>query len=280
MVTKNDITSAAKALGIEQGDSLLIHSSFKSFGGVDGGAATVICGFMEAIGEEGTLLFPTLCQNDWEHVYENWHLDAESDVGYLTNYFRKLSLAKRSDQATHSVAAMGRDAVFFTETHGKTGLRYGIFGDTPFSADSPWEKMYQRNTKVVFIGVNMYKCTFRHYAEYCYVEKLLSSVADTEEYEALKHRLWCYERWNEQGVWPHINSEYVRALLDKKSAVAYTKCGDAEIMCVPSQVFVRQAWHELSVGNLDVMGGGQTLWQTWVEDVKAAKSKKEDALRG
>ena len=110
MVNREDIKKSAQALGIKKGDSVIIHSSYNSFGGVEGGAADVIEGFKDAIGEEGTLIFPTLCQNDWEHVYENWHLDAPSDVGYLTNYFRKLHGAKRSNQATHSVAAMGKDA--------------------------------------------------------------------------------------------------------------------------------------------------------------------------
>lgn len=275
MVTKNDIIRAAHDLGIKEGDSVLIHSSFKSFGGVDGGAATVVGGFMEAIGSKGTLLFPTLCQKDWEHVYENWHPDANSDVGYLTNYFRKLPGSLRSNQATHSVAAMGADAKYYTQTHGESGCRYGIFGDTPFSADSPWEKMYAKNTKIVFIGVNFYKCTFRHYAEYCYVEKLLKSIEGTSEYESLKHRLWCYARWDEQGVWPHINSEYIRALLDKKNAVTYTKCGDSNIMCVSAQAFVDQAWNELSTGNLDVMGGGQEIWQKWVYDVTSTAKGEE-----
>ena len=81
-------------------------------------------------------------------------------------------------------------------------------------------------------------------------------------------------------MWPHINSEYIRARLDEKNAVAYTKCGDAEIMCVSAQSFVEQAWHELSIGNLDVMGGGQEIWAEWVEDVEAAKNKKEDMLHG
>ena len=88
MVTREDIKKAAHELGIRSGDTVLVHSSFKSFGGVEGGAAAVIGGFMDAIGEEGTLVFPTLCKEDWEHVYENWNMDAPSDVGYLTNYFR------------------------------------------------------------------------------------------------------------------------------------------------------------------------------------------------
>ena len=106
MVTASDMKAAVERLGVTEGDILLVHSSFKSLGPCEEGAATVIGGLQAALGESGTLVFPTLCQKDWENVYKNWHLDAPSDVGYLTNYFRKLPGALRSNQATHSVAAI------------------------------------------------------------------------------------------------------------------------------------------------------------------------------
>ena len=110
MLTKQEMVASLRALGIKEGDTVVVHSSFKSLGPVDGGAETVVAAFLEAVGAEGTVVFPTLCQKDFEHAYENWHLDAPSDIGYLTNYFRKLPDAKRSDQATHSIAAIGKVA--------------------------------------------------------------------------------------------------------------------------------------------------------------------------
>ena len=173
MLTEKQMVNDLKKLGLCEGDSVIIHSSFKSLGEVEGGAETVVNAFRKAVGESGTVIFPTLCKDDWEHIYENWNLDAPSFVGYLTNYFRKLPGAFRSNQATHSVAAMGKDAEYITKTHGESGLRYGMFGDTPFAADSPWEKMYKMNTKIVFLGVSSIKCTFRHYVEYCFIDECL-----------------------------------------------------------------------------------------------------------
>ena len=89
VVTKYDIIDAAQQAGLQSGDTVIIHSSFKSLGEVEGGAETVIQGFLDVIGEGGTLVFPTFCQKDFEHSYETWHIDKPSDVGYLTNYFRK-----------------------------------------------------------------------------------------------------------------------------------------------------------------------------------------------
>ena len=121
MVTIRDMKDALASLGVVEGDILITHSSFKSLGPCEDGAATVIGGILEALGEDGTAVFPTLCQKDWNNVYKNWHLDAESDVGYLTNYFRKLPGARRSNQATHSVAALGAKAEYLTATHGQSG---------------------------------------------------------------------------------------------------------------------------------------------------------------
>lgn len=238
MLTVAGVKNAFEKLGIENGDTVIVHSSFKSMGEIENGAETVIKGIQQAIGDEGTLVFPTLCGEDWEHVYENWHMDAKSDVGYLTNYFRKLPGALRSNQATHSVAAIGKHAEYITCTHGETGKRYGIFGDTPFSADSPWEKMYELNTKIVFLGVSTMKCTFRHYVEYVYMDKYLKSVENTPDYERLKRQVFTYDRWSEGGVWLNFLNSAVTDRMDKKGLVNYSKCGDADVTMFTAKDFV------------------------------------------
>ena len=151
-VTRFDITKAARQVGIRKGDIVMMHSSFKSLGEVDGGAETVIGGMLDAVGEEGTLVLPTFSQKDFGNSYKTWHMDKPSDTGYLTEYFRKREGSLRSDQATHSVAAFGKMAKEITATHGHTHKRFGNFGDTPFSADSPYEKMYNMNG----MGGNMF----------------------------------------------------------------------------------------------------------------------------
>ena len=244
MLKKEEITASLRKLGITEGDTVLVHSSFKSFGGVDGGAHTVISAFLDAIGEEGTLVFPTFCQKDWEHVYENWHMDAPSDVGYLTEYFRKLPDARRSNQATHSVAAIGKRRDELTATHGETGKRYGAFGDTPFSADSPWEKMYLENAKVVLIGVTFRCVTFRHYAEYCYVEQALEALKSTAVYEEMKAKVATYGK---PGIWPSLAngiffSDNLKENLRKMGVLYEAKCGEAVLTCFPCAAFVDECF--------------------------------------
>ena len=237
-VTKEDIKKSVLELGIKEGDSVIVHSSLKSLGYVEGGPDAVIDGFLEAVGKDGTLIFPTLCQNDWEQVYENWHIDVPSDVGLITNVFRKREGALRSNQATHSVAAMGKDAKYITETHGVTGKRIGIFGDTPFAADSPWEKMYKMNTKMVFLGVEALYATMRHYAEYVFVENCLEKTKNHPDYEEMKNKLSVYGKHDPNSAWPHIKSVNVYNKFKEEGNVTESRCGEATLRCIEAKPYV------------------------------------------
>jgi aminoglycoside 3-N-acetyltransferase len=53
------IASDLADLGVHAGDTILVHSSFKSLGPVPGGIETVVQGLLRAIGEDGTV------ERDW-----------------------------------------------------------------------------------------------------------------------------------------------------------------------------------------------------------------------
>ena len=276
MVTKEDVRAAYEALGVRPGDIVLTHSSFKSLGPCEEGAATVIEGIRAAVGEEGTVVFPTLCQKDWENVYRNWHLDAPSDVGYLTNYFRALPGARRSNQATHSVAAMGKHAEYLTATHGESGRRYGTYGDTPFAADSPWQKMYDMGAKVVFLGCWVRACTFRHFAEYLLMDEYLKRAEGHPEYEELKAAVWKYETYMDGGIWPHTVAPYVVEVMESEDAnkVHRVKCGDAELIMLEARDFVDTAIRLLRAHDEKAFGDYPKLYSRaanieWMKKVEA-----------
>ncbi|MFW5866632.1 MAG: AAC(3) family N-acetyltransferase, partial [Armatimonadota bacterium] len=121
-VTREDVTRAAREIGITPGDTLFFHSSLSSMGHVIGGPDAVIDGFLDAVGPEGTVAAPTLC--DWEAheqhlVFERWDpTTSPSFVGAITERFRQRPDAIRSDHATHSVAAIGARAEELTAGHG------------------------------------------------------------------------------------------------------------------------------------------------------------------
>ena len=264
MVTRETVRDAAIGAGVNGGDILLVHSSFKSMGEVDGGAEAVVSGFLDAIGEEGTLVLPTFCQEDFINSYKTWHMDKKSDVGYLTNYFRCREGSFRSDQATHSVAACGKRAKWLTETHGHTSKRWGNMGDTPFAPDSPWQKMYDEDAKILLLGVSPIYITFRHFAEYLFVEECLKRIEGRPDYEAMKSRLHCFERYFDLEAWPHVYNIHAFHVMEEKGLIGKSVCGNATFLTVPAREFTDTVIELLRQGDGDILWRVENGWK--VED--------------
>lgn len=275
MLTQQAIKEAVQAAGVCPGEILLVHSSFKSLGPVEGGAETVIAGLLDAIGPAGTLVLPTFSQKNFSASYDTWHLNKPSETGYLTEYFRTRPGSLRSDQATHSVAAAGAQAQWLTETHGHTHRRFGSMGDTPFSADSPWEKMYCQNARILILGVSPLYTTFRHYAEYVYMEKCLRALADSPDYEALKSRLWCWEK--PSGPWPHVRNTWVADRLAAQGKLQTGRCGNAQLTSYSARDFVDLTLQCLEDRTQDVLWDEDDqwvpCWNQWLADYDAALAK-------
>ena len=108
--TKADLKHDLAAMGLTGTETILIHSSMKSIGPVEGGADTVLDAWMEFFAE-GLLLLPT---HTWRFINEeNRVFDVRRSpccVGILPELFRKRPGVVRSFHPTHSVAALGREA--------------------------------------------------------------------------------------------------------------------------------------------------------------------------
>jgi aminoglycoside N3'-acetyltransferase len=155
-----------------------------------GGADAVIDGLLDALSPDGTLVFPTLVQKDFSTAYERWDKNVTpSDVGLITEVARKRKDAFRSDQATHSVSAIGKKAEFLTNSHSSFGPRMHPYGDFAFSHGSPWQKMYDLNAKVLFIGVGLESNTFHHFVEAIYSEKIISLLDGKPERQEIISKL-------------------------------------------------------------------------------------------
>lgn len=236
-VVKEDIVRAIRELGVTEGDVVVVHSSMKSMGHVEGGPDTVIDAFLEVLGKEGTLVFPTLSQKDFDKAYIEWNMDRPSDVGLITEVFRKRAESKRSDQETHSVAAQGKLADELTREHKAYGPRFGAFGEYAFSHSSPWQKLYDLGAKAVFVGVHTRSHTAKHLGEYMYVEKLLEKYKDVDGIDELKYELSHFDKnraWRGwETAWPYMNGMRLHDEYQKHCLMKSSKCGEAEFLCMP-----------------------------------------------
>jgi aminoglycoside 3-N-acetyltransferase len=151
------ITQDAKYLGILKGDTLLVHSSYKALG-TDLNIRDVIKGLQEAIGDEGTLAFPS-----FSYRYSNPSnlffdiRETSSNVGAIPETFRGMDGVIRSACPTHSCCAKGCLAEELTGTH--------QIDETPCGEHSPFRKLMESNGKILMLGCELYPNTSMHAIE-------------------------------------------------------------------------------------------------------------------
>ena len=184
--TRKKLTQDLTNLGIAHGDTLFIHSSFKSLGPVEGGASTVISALEEAVGQNGLILIPTfsLLPSREERV-ASWNVSkTPSTVGWLTEFFRQMPDTYRSNHYSHAVAARGKDAKAFVSDHlQREGYQspwdHYPWGKT-YGTHSPMFRAYTMNAKLLMIGVDYQTSTYIHLVEVIHWNKRLTDDAQAE----------------------------------------------------------------------------------------------------
>lgn len=158
MLTGDNLKNCLHDQGVRPGDALMVHSSLKALGPVEGGADAVIDALLALLGPAGLLVVPT---HTWDVVNDRqpvWHETlTPSHVGTLTNLLRNRPSAVRSIHPTHSVAAMGSRAHEFCSGHEDD--------DSPCSPTSPYGKLLDWKGKILLLGVDLTRCTFIHCLE-------------------------------------------------------------------------------------------------------------------
>lgn len=156
---KEKIHNDLRALGIKRGDTILMHSSFKALGEIEGGAGAFFDAIISYLGDEGTLILPALSFVSVTAKNPNFNLkQTPSCVGYLPEYFRtQVSGVKRSLHATHSCCAIGKYADELVANH--------HLDETPVGKNSPFAKLPQYLGKILFIGCSTDRNTSMHGVE-------------------------------------------------------------------------------------------------------------------
>jgi len=152
VITESQLIEDLVAIGIEKGDTLLVHSSLSKMGYLKDGPKTFVDALLEVVGEEGNLLMPTSPNSVFQLNYiQNTPffdvLNSPSRLGAITEYFRRLPDSVRSLNATEPVSAIGPLAEYFTKDH---------FNQlTPYNDHSPFYKVGKQNGKILYIGVTL-----------------------------------------------------------------------------------------------------------------------------
>lgn len=105
VVTREDITRALAALGLGRADAVMVHSSLSSFGHVAGGADAVVDAVLDAVGPEGTAVFPTYSGGRLQD--ETISIDARIYTGAIPKAARRRADFVGSMHPFYSLCAKG-----------------------------------------------------------------------------------------------------------------------------------------------------------------------------
>ncbi|MEM7120581.1 MAG: aminoglycoside 3-N-acetyltransferase [Pseudomonadota bacterium] len=178
---KNAATSASlvadgRRLGLEPGDTVMMHASMRAVGPILGGPDVLIDALREVIGPDGTLMMYAGCQPPYDHIgrggfddenlafieanlpqFETASSRADRDHGVLAEFLRTYPGTVCSDNPPARMAALGGRSVALTADH---PLNYG------FGPGSPLAKLCETGGKVMLIGSDHDSVTLLHYAEH------------------------------------------------------------------------------------------------------------------
>lgn len=157
MYNKQDLISDLQAMGLKPTDSVMVHSSMKSIGAVDGGADTVIDAFQEYL-TDGLFMTPA---HTWAQMSAEYNVfDPTTEpacVGIIPNVFLKRKNSFRSLHPTHSIVASGVGAENYVQGE--------EIATTPCPPNGCWDRLRGIHAKILLIGVTHARNTFIHSIE-------------------------------------------------------------------------------------------------------------------
>lgn len=233
--TKADLLRQLADMNIPRGGIVLMHSSLRSVGRVEGGAETLLDAMIEYFTEQGGLFcVPT---HTWRNIGKDVTLDL-SDPSTCLGAFSDLAAADargvRSLNPTHSMAVFGdrEKAVDFIKDDEHVTICT--------APESCYGKLYREGGYVLLVGVSHNKNTYLHCVEEMIgIEGRLSKPLDVKVRLATGELISRQLRLPETAVAPDISARYPQyetafryhgAIVDGWIGNAPTQCCDARLM--------------------------------------------------
>jgi aminoglycoside 3-N-acetyltransferase len=175
--TRKSLAEDLSALGVESGETLLVHSSLRSLGWVCGGATAVVQALLDVLGSAGTLVVPAQSANNrdpstwtypvvpaalWATIRQHLPgydpaLTPSHRMGAISERVRTWPGAVRSEHPQTSFAAIGALAADIVDDHAL---------ESQLGERSPLARLEEVGARILLLGVGFDRCTAFHLGEY------------------------------------------------------------------------------------------------------------------
>jgi len=173
------LAAAIGQVGIQQGDTVLVHVSWDGFEAFQGKVTDLLSTLRITVGPEGTLLMPTMSFSGSAIDYAREHpvvnmAQMPSRMGLPTELFRRQPDVLRSIHPTHPVAVWGAHADEIIADH--------HLCRTPCGRQSPFGRLLDYDGRILFLGTGIEVMTFFHAVEDILETELPQSPFTEEEF--------------------------------------------------------------------------------------------------
>lgn len=233
MLSREQLISGFRKMGVKNSDVIMVHASYKSLGDVPGGADTAIDALIDAVGPDGTVLFSTFDFHSWtESHYFDIH-ETRSKMGIITELARLRKDSMRTPHPIYSFAVIGKRKHEFAACDDIKG----------FGEKSVFALFHRLNGIVISIGISDLNNTFTitHYAEEianCKYRRHKNfsgiyignnGIPETRTYSMLVRK---------HGVLTDMAPALTELI--KRGVIKKGVIGQAEVLCTPMQEFCKE----------------------------------------
>ncbi len=152
-ISVGQLTQQLQNLGVTPGAVLLVHCAFSKVKPIENGPEGLIAALQAAVGPTGTLVMPSMTDDD-DRPFDPRTTPCRH-LGVVTNTFWQLPGVLRSD-SPHAFAARGAQAAWLTAPPPL---------DVPHGLNSPVGRVYELDGQVLLLGVGHDDNTTIHLAE-------------------------------------------------------------------------------------------------------------------
>jgi aminoglycoside 3-N-acetyltransferase len=226
------LRAALASAGIAQGDVVLMHSAFRATNGYRGKPQDVIAAVLDTIGPTGTLVMTSMAytSSTVDYLEANPIFDVRrtpSQMGIITEIFRRRRDVVRSLSVTHPILALGPRAAEIAAGHEHCAY--------PCGPGSPFERMLEADAQMLFFDLPFFGFTFVHYIEHQLKNRLPFELYERDprptrwiDYDGNHHEGECYVFSREASVRRSV--EVITGAMRREGTASWKRVGNTQIV--------------------------------------------------